>query len=203
MYTGKRLNFDNIKDYLADTYGHQDSISMKRKMCDVTPLLQSEYGQKNDCSLVSITTIVNFLLNEEISTKEIYSKVEEIALKQHYNGETYGTLPWKIKKIFNQTLSNFLPLKHITTNHRVLKNIGYNWQFICDKIDANKPLILSVTNDGRSFYRNHSVVIIGYEIFRMYDRDVRMLVVRDNWKKPYSYIDFEKLSVFSSVNFIV
>ena len=49
--------------------------------------------------------------------------------------------------------------------------------------------------DGLEYYKNHSVLIVGY----LQTVDKKMLVIYDNWFKSVSYIDYDKLSVISSI----
>ena len=56
-------------------------------------------------------------------------------------------------------------------------------------------------NDGRSFYKNHSIVVIGYNRYKIDNREIRILAIYDNWAKEVRYIDYERLSMISSINY--
>ena len=64
-----------------------------------------------------------------------------------------------------------------------------------------RPIILSMKNDGRNYYVNHTVTVMGYIMVRVGNRTVPILQVLDNWTKLISYIDYNKLSAISSINF--
>lgn len=57
-------------------------------------------------------------------------------------------------------------------------------------------MLLNLWNDGRNYYKNHSVLIIGYKITENNDF---ILTIYDNWYKHNSYIDYNKLSIISSI----
>jgi hypothetical protein len=87
-----------------------------------------------------------------------------------------------------------------------MKNVGYKFEKIMNLIDNKVPVIISVNNDGRNYYRNHSMTIIGYTIYRITLVDGqtinrRFLKVYDNWRSTFGYIDYEVLSSISSINY--
>ena len=68
-------------------------------------------------------------------------------------------------------------------------------------INVIKPLlitmVLSLWNDGRNYYKNHSVIIVGFNEFKT----KKILTVYDNWHETLSYIDYDKLSIISCINY--
>ena len=104
-----------------------------------------------------------------------------------------------IKPIFNNSLKYFKINKN--TSFKCIKNIGFNFNFIKEQINDGNPMILSLLNDGRNFYKNHSVTIIGYNIIKTSKQTLNMILVYDNWSKAISYIDYNKLNIISSINF--
>ena len=36
---------------------------------------------------------------------------------------------------------------------------------ICDKINEGTPVVLNITDDGRGFYKRHTVTVVGYHVF--------------------------------------
>ena len=61
-------------------------------------------------------------------------------------------------------------------------------------------------NDGRNYYKNHSIVILGYETFRLKADDgkiknVDMLIIYDNWSKNIGYVDYDLVSEISCINY--
>ena len=60
------------------------------------------------------------------------------------------------------------------------------------------PIVLNLWNDGRNYYKNHSVVIVGVDV---YEHGV-FLRVYDGWHLKTSLIDYKKLSIIMSINWI-
>jgi len=67
-----------------------------------------------------------------------------------------------------------------------------------DIVSRDIPLVLNLWKDGRGYYKDHSVVIIGAEEYEK----ARFLLVLDNWHETVSLIDFDKLCIISSINYI-
>ena len=169
---------------------------------DIPALLQKDYGEANDCTLTSLTAIGVFLKKNQKTANEIYKVVEHFAKHYGYTG-TAGTNPFVIKRIFDSVLTVLSIRKD--TKVRYLKNIGYNFSLIKKTLVAGTPLILSMHSDGRQYYQNHSVLIIGYKEYKLSNINTqkikRFLMVQDNWTKEVSFIDYDKLSIISSINF--
>lgn len=87
------------------------------------------------------------------------------------------------------------------TNHKVkglyFKNICYNFDFIKKQIQENKPMVLNMHK--HPYYGDHSVTIVGYAITVS---GKQYLVIYDNWYNTTSYIDFQKLNIISSINWL-
>ena len=183
-YDGQQLTFANLSNYLNGAEYFSYSIP------DIKPLLQNDYGEANDCTLTSITTVLSWML-PQIDVKTIYYLVENFARKYGYTGKN-GTNPLVIKTIYQKIL-NYFQLPFVAKSH-YLKNIGYTFDYIKNQV-MTKPILLNLSSDGRKYYCNHSVLIIGY----CEAVNGKLLIVYDNWSKQYSLIDFNKLSVFSSI----
>lgn len=201
-FTGKRLTSSNVNNYLEELFPNSRKRVIKSKTLEFIPLLQADYGEANDCTITSITACICNLLDR--APEEVYNVVEHIAKKNGYNGTTTGTNPLKIKKIYDLALKSFGSNLIIKSGYG--KCIGYSYDKICNLIDAKTPIILSVNNDGRNYYRNHSITIIGYARYRLTlpngsIRERRMLRVYDNWYKEYGFVDYEVLSTISSINY--
>lgn len=189
------INMINIKDYIYENYNFypQNNISQKY-ISNIIALLQNNYGEENDCTITSITAIIKYF-KPNLQPIEIYNVVEQIAKKYFYSGEK-GTFPLWINNILQKSLNTF----NITqkAHSAYLKNICYNFNKIKNIINTNMPILLNMNNDGRDFYKNHTVLIIGYyEI-----NNVKMLAIYDNWYNQISYIDYNKLSIISSINYL-
>ena len=207
-FNKKRLTNSNIYSYLEELYPDSRKRLLKAKRLQVKPLLQNNYGQSNDCTLTSLTTCICHLLNYTLTTdiKKVYQTVEKNAKKYFYNGEILGTLPFFIKKIFDTTLKNFNKTK--VTKAKYLKNAGFTYASITKLIDAGTPVVLSINQDGRNYYTNHTVTIVGYESYRLAFPDIsknnklkQFLIVYDNWYDTYSYLDYELLSPICCINY--
>ena len=162
-------------------------------MLNIKPLIQDDYGEDNDCSLVSILTILNYKF-ANLDLNHWYSIVERLAKKYFYTGDN-GTLPFFINSIMKRVAPEY------NSHARYLKNIGFNFNTIKKQLDQDNPVIISMMNDGRNFYKNHSVVAIGYNVYKIDNRPIRMLAIYDNWSREVRYMDYERLSMITSINY--
>ena len=201
-FNRKRLDANNIQKYMMETYPELfitiKDISGKR-LISIPALLQKDYGGLNDCTLTSMTAFAMFL-KQATFANDIYKVIESLAKQYGYTGSK-GTNPFLIKRIFDSALIALKIKKE--TKARFIKNIGYNFNLIKQTIDAGTPIILSMYSDGRNYYSNHSVLIVGYREYPLNNskKAIRFLMVQDNWNKNVSFIDYEKLSIVSSINY--
>ena len=62
--------------------------------------------------------------------------------------------------------------------------------------------MLSMFKDGRQWYEDHSVTIIGYAEYKLDGKKtVRMLKVYDNWYPEVMYVNYELMHMFSSIHY--
>ena len=189
MFERQRINKDNLSAYL-----HQQNYYQKI-LGNIQPLLQCDYGEANDCTLTSITTVIHSYL-PSLSINTIYNQVETIA-KRHGYTDIKGTQPIVIKTIYQKALDIFKLPYHVRSKY--LKGIGFTWNFIKENFErGDAPIILNLWKDGRDYYYNHTVLIIGY----LESRNKKMLAVYDNWFEDISYIDYGKLSTICSIQYI-
>ena len=181
-----RLSDANLIQYIKDLYG-KANLTRRKVIGGIKPLLQKNYGGEMDCTLTSITTILN-----NGNPEEVYKTVEKVAKKCFYN-EKRGTSPLFVKSMLDK-------LTKKKSKRGYLKNVGYTWSEIKKVVDSNRPIILSMNNDGRNYYKNHSVTIIGYVEYN--NGSVKMLAVYDNWYSSISYVDYNKLFTVSSINYL-
>ena len=189
---GYQLNSSNLTDYLYQTYreikGAKATYSINPKM---KPLLQDNYAGRNDCTITSLTALgLYHELHENAAL--LHKDVSEVAKKYFYDPNKMGTLPFFIKNIFDKFLGDR------KSHSRYLKGIGFNWNTIKNEINKNNPIILSMLNDGRGYYKSHSVVIVGYKEYN----STQMLMIYDNWHLNISYIDYKKLNCISCINYL-
>lgn len=195
----KRLNATNVEEYLKKKFNTEDVQQISSKVLHIIPLLQNNYGEAGDCTLTSITTCVNYYKEGQSTIQEIYDYVEKVAKKWGYNGNI-GTFPLFIQRIYNEVLKKF-PCTKKRTAQRYFKNVGFNFNAIKNIINKSTPIVLSINNDGRNYYKNHSITIVGYKVFKVNKRTVNMLVVYDNWYASESYVDWDALPIIASINY--
>lgn len=200
-YDNEKIDVSNLNRYLNDTYGNCKIVS-KKIIYNVPCLLQSNYGKSNDCTLTCITTCISFLLKTLTRGFEyVYSKVEKYANQYGYD-EQNGTNPLKIKKIYDLAYEE-ISGKSRKSYSKYIKNIAVTENIIKKNIDNNNLIILSFASDGRNYYKNHSVTIIGYlDIkYKNNTKNNLILAIHDNWNEEVTYIDFKKLSTICSINY--
>lgn len=208
-FFAKRLDQNNVYNYLLSLDNGLSRVEVvDQKLLPIDPLLQKNYGEDGDCTLTCITACLYYLSkrqNRLISPQTLYDKVEEIAKKYYYNGKTYGTIPFFTKRIYDESLAAFNFSK--TSVAKYGKILGYDDKMIKTLIDKGQPVILSLFNDGRSYYKSHSITICGYEDFRIYHNkegfglNKTMFLVYDNWRSELAYVDFDKISLISAINY--
>ncbi len=192
-----RITQYNLKEYLKETYGSASEPSSQKQLDNFVPLLQKDYGEANDCTLTSMTAIIFYLTQQKQDIKTIYSYVEKTAKKYGYRGQR-GTPSITIRKIFHIALNHFgLPQAYV----KYMKNLGFTFKNIKTEINKGNPIILSMADDGKGYYENHSITIIGYQIYKINKKEIPMLVVFDNWYKSISYVDYNKMSLVSSIHY--
>lgn len=189
MFEKQRLSSLNVSDYLGYKVYNLKIIPQ------VPCLLQNDYGKDNDCTLTSITTVLKYY-KRTIDIQDIYNTVETIAKVYGYTG-FYGTPNISIKAIYNKLLNKFnIPKK---VKEYLFKNIGFTFEKIQNEIDKDNLVLLNLWKDGRNYYKNHTVLIVGY----LQIEDKKLLAVYDNWNYGISYIDYNLLSKISSIHILV
>ena len=187
---GTRIHNGNLGQYIHQNY-HNPTNKTRYLISSFRPILQSQYGGANDCTLCSITAISAYKNRYKTSFEEIYNRVVSVANKFFYDPDNFGTFPLFIQSIINRVFN-------VKSSVKYIKNVGYSWKTITSLVGNNIPLVLSMNNDGRNYYINHSVIIVGY---MEYTSNCKMLIVYDNWDESVSYIDFNKLSKISCINY--
>lgn len=158
-----------------------------RKLIPLKGLLQKNYGKRLDCTLTSLACIFG---------EQYYGDIEKIALRYGYDGDKKGTNPLVVKAITKEFMRRWdVPGK---AKSAYGKGVGWTWHTVKDIVSRDIPLVLNLWKDGRGYYKDHSVVIIGAEEYEK----ARFLLVLDNWHETVSLIDFDKLCIISSINYI-
>ena len=193
------INNGNLLDYLKRKY-NVDNIQkciQTNQISGVEPLLQDDYGADNDCTLTSITTILTQFCDK--TPEEIYPIVEKYGLKYFYTGEK-GTNPLVMRTIMNLAAQELGIKKRAVVRYG--KNVSFNFAGIKQHIDAGRLIMLSIFNDGRDYYKDHSVTIVGYSEYKVdKSRKAKMIKIYDNWHKEITYVDYDLLHLFSSLHY--
>ena len=158
-----------------------------RKLIPMTGLLQKNYGKKLDCTLTSLACIYG---------EQWYSTIEHIAARYGYDGDRRGTNPLIIKAITKELLR--VLHKSGTPRSAYGKVVGWNWLTARRLAERGIPAVLNLWDDGRGYYHDHSVVLVGVEKYQR----AQFLLVLDNWHETVSLIDYNKLCIISSINYI-
>ena len=197
----------NISKYLLEQYG-QRGVLVKRGRGVVMNQQSMEQisGRKTrNCSVVAVTRVLDYYrktrhiqeIPEDIS--ETYKVVEEIAESYGYT-DKYGTFPLFISGIAKEAFKLY--------GVKVKCKGVYVWSFenqVVKEISAGRPVIMNI---ARGYYRDHTIVVVGYSIWKVGDKLYPMLRVIDGWKSGYRYIDYEAFakdisqSIFGSFNTI-
>lgn len=181
---GTRLMLSNVNSLYSDL---GKTIWLTFEPRPGRGLLQRDFGKRSDCAITSMASIFG---------PEHYSIIEQYAKRYGYNGDSWGTLTITIRKIMQKVMD------HLGGEYRFkkaksayLKNVGVTWE-LCKSLSERKiPYVLALKSDGRNYYKNHSVTVVGY----MECTNGRFLVVYDNWDITTSLIDFNKMSTLCSV----
>ena len=93
---------ENLAQYIKTLYGSQTLKFIQGKRLQFQPFLQNDYGKDNDCTLISIASVLHYYNRGEMDF--LYPEVEKIAENYLYDGDSYGTLPIFISKIFSKAV---------------------------------------------------------------------------------------------------
>ena len=175
-------------DYITLQYEYPNrGKQLSRQVIPLQPLLQRNYGEELDCTITSMACIFG---------EKYYGVIELIARRYGYDGDTRGTNPLTVRRIMEE----FMDCSHMpgTARSGYGKGIGWRWATVKRLIARQTPVILNLWDDGRGYYHDHTVTVIGVEEYR---KD-RFLLVLDNWNESISLIDYRKLSTISSINWV-
>lgn len=194
-----RITTENLRKYLSEEY-KSSNISQRsyHVIAKYPKLLQNDYGKAGDCTITAMTALICYIVGIS-DIEQVYSKVEATAKKYFYNGDKYGSIPVFTRRILADLKRQF-KIKRMS-KVKYGKRICFNFETIKGLIDKDLPIVLSVPNDGRNYYKNHSVSICGYATYQVGNRLCKMLILQDNWVKEYGYIDYDKMNNFCSINY--
>ncbi len=192
---------ERLLEYLHEEYQFNDLKSLKvNEVTGIKPLLQNDFGGEenpNDCTLTAITTVLTKYCDK--TPQEIYSVVIKYAKKLFYTGKT-GTAPPVMRTIMNKVAAELGVKKKAVVLYG--KNISFNFASIKKYVDQDKPVMLSMYKDGRQWYDNHSVTIVGYAEYKLDGKKtVRMIKVFDNWYEEIMYVNYDLMHMISSLHY--
>ncbi|MCR5627024.1 MAG: C39 family peptidase [Lachnospiraceae bacterium] len=181
--------FSDIKEYLKTRYSGDGVIVNPGKSLVIEESSMEQISGKrvNNCSIVSISKVIDYYrkikgcryIADDI--KRIYQTVENYGCIYGYSDEK-GTFPTKINNITKDTLSFY--------GYKSKCNGCYTWSFektVKREIDKERPVMMSLL---RGFYRDHTITVSGYSIWKVNDRVLPILKVIDGWRAGCHYIDF-------------
>ena len=198
----------NISKYLLEQYG-QRGVLVKRGRAILMnqQSMEAISGRRTrNCSVVAVTRVIDYYRKKNNITsipddiRETYKIVEEIAESYGYT-DKFGTIPFFISGIAKEAFS----LYGIKAKCKGV----YVWTFekqVVKEISEERPVIMNI---ARGYYKDHTVVVAGYSIWRVGNKFYPMLRVIDGWRSGYHYIDYEAFakdisqSIFGSFNTIV
>ncbi|MCR5670100.1 MAG: C39 family peptidase [Butyrivibrio sp.] len=195
----------NIPAYFMEQYGKK-AVMVKRGRyisMDLRSMEQISGRKTRNCSVVAVTRILDYYrkknnidsIPEDIH--ETYLKVEEIAEAYGYT-DKLGTFPIFISGITKEAFKQY----GVKAKCRGVYIFSFE-KHVMKEIGAGRPVIMNI---ARGFYKDHTIVVAGYSIWKVGDRLYPMLRVIDGWKSGYHYIDYEAFardisqSIFGSFN---
>lgn len=187
----KRLSKDNIAEYVGET---GDCELTEKTVSGVPALLQKDFGQKNNCTICSMTALLCFYTKKE--PQKIYKLVVRKAGRLFFRPQRRGTNPFAVRFILFRCARTLVLRRQ--SKSRYIKGIGFGFEKIQSLTDKGTPMILSFHHDGNRYYKSHSVMVVGYAVCGV----KRFLVIYDNWTAAPSYIDYDRLSIFASINYL-
>lgn len=200
LRSDEKFSIHDSDEYAKKILG-DNIVIVDSKEINVMPKLQKNYGDINDCVIVSVSNITEHFLDYQVDFKIIYDFVEDFA-KSHwiYNGD-FGTIPLFINKIFKEVNKKWhLKLKNY---YKYLNQVGFTFKTIKSIIDTNNPLVLSVYSANDGYYKNHAVVCKGYITYKNQDgKKITLLLINDNWSAIKTYIDYSTISKISSIHYL-
>ena len=191
----KRISQENIKEYLGDG----DALPVRENLIEGVPLfIQREYGHRNNCTICSLAALLGFVTGAD--NQKAYDTVVKKAGRLFFRPEGRGTNPLAARFILNRALRSAKTDKR--SSARYLKGVLFDFETLRGLIDGGVPAALSFYRDKNRYYKSHTVVVTGYCIYKTKNGTARFLMIYDNWNNTPSYLDYDGLSFFASINYI-
>lgn len=198
----------NVNKYLEEQYGEKGvMIKCGRALLMNQMSMEQISGRRTrNCSVVAVTRVLDYYrdkLHIETIPDDIhvlYKQVEEIAEAYGYSDKR-GTMPFFISGITREAFKQY----SVRAKCRGVYIFSFE-KHVVREISAGRPVIMNI---ARGFYKDHTIVVAGYSIWRVGNRICPMLRVIDGWRKGIHFIDYEAFardlsqSVFGSFNLTV
>ncbi len=195
----------NVSKYLLEQYGEKGVLVKRGRSILMNQQSMAEISGRvtRNCSVVAVTRVMDYYRRvnklEQIpeDIHKLYMMVEEVAEAYGYTDKR-GTMPFFIAGITREAFKQY----GVKARCRGV----YVWSFekhVVKEISAGRPVIMNI---ARGFYKDHTVVVAGYSIWKVGDKLYPMLRVIDGWKRGIHFIDYEAFakdisqSIFGSFN---
>ncbi len=183
-------NPDDIENHLRKKY-KKEPILLEFNEIDLAEFTARslEVGAGN-CTLVAMVRSVEYLKNSKglekipADRKQIYADSKKIAKKYLYT-DKYGTLPALAGNIYESIFLNY--------GYNAYSKGYFIWDFydnVVREIDLGYPVIFNI---ARGYYKNHSITISGYRIYRLGRQNIKIAIIHDSWRKSVRYLNFSQL----------
>ena len=195
----------NISKYLQEQYGQRAVMVKRGQSLHMNTQSMAEISGRvtRNCSVVAVTRVVDYYrrtrklsgIPEDIH--ELYKFVEEVAESYGYSDKR-GTMPFFIAGITRETFKEY--------GIKARCKGVYIWSFekhVVKEISAGRPVIMNI---ARGYYKDHTIVVVGYSIWKVGDKLYPILRIIDGWKSGIHFLDYEAFarditqSVFGSFN---
>ena len=168
----------NISKYLYEKYGEK-GVFVKRGRAIVMnsrSMAQISGRVTRNCSVVAVTRVLDYYgkkglipgISDDIS--QTYKIVEEIAESYGYTDKR-GTIPFFISGIAKEAFATY----GVKAKCKGVYVFSFEKQ-VKEEISNGRPVIMNI---ARGFYKDHTIVVVGYSIWRVKGKEYPMLRVID------------------------
>ena len=200
----ERLTKNSVINFLLNTFNMPYILIASSSVFNFQKFIYKEpiLANQDESTLFSLAQLLCHYINKDYKT--VYSFLNFLLRNLTYTAAT-GNFQKIIKALIDKSLANF-GYNNVST-YRQFKNEGFNYDLIKNLICKNTPILLTLDDDGRQYYTQHSVVIVGYAHYRAIrnGQEGKLLKVVDGLsqnKCEYSYIDYDCLSRICFINFV-
>ena len=197
----------NVHKYFIEQYGQQGRMcKIGRALTINTDSMETISGRRTrNCSVVAIARLIDYYRQKDNiksipdNVATIYKSVEEIAESYGYSDKV-GTMPFFISSIAKEAFKKY-GVKAKCRGHYIFSFEKH----VKREIESGRPVIMNI---ARGFYKDHTIVVSGYSIWKIGDKEYPVLRVIDGWKSGYHFLDYEAFakditqSIFGSFNTI-